>query len=274
MSSIYLLIINTNFLVALASFCLYKVSELIFGFHSPYLGYFVFFSTIFAYNYMRLPFLFQNDNKSIWLHTNKSLIYCILLFSGFSILFLCFFFGIFFFQLLVPAIVVSVLYPLSITINKKKISLRNIPFFKIFLISFTWSYVTLLVPIFYFDITIDYFLISSFIQRLLFIIAISIPFDIRDTQIDKIQTFPNTFGVKASKIFAFSCLFLLDVLVVIDFITNSITLDYFLAVLLTVELSALIIYFSTANRSFNFYGILVDSLPIILYIFIVIISMI
>jgi len=277
MHGIYLFIINTNILVAVASFSLYKVSDFLFGFNNFYLGCFVFFSTLFAYNYMRLPLIFKNENnnlKSIWLQKNKFLIYLILLISGFSSIYLCFFLGNGFFQFTMPAIIVSFLYPINFNINRKQFILRDIPLLKLLLIAFTWSYITLIVPVLYFNIEIDLFVVSSFFQRMLFVAAISIPFDIKDSQWDSIRTLPNTIGVNLSKFFAFSCLLVFDILLIINFINNDINLDYFIAVLLIIELSAVIIYYSNTKRSFVFYGILVDSLPIIMYIFIIIASMI
>ena len=62
MYRILLFCMNTNIIVSFASFSLYKVTEIVFNFQDSNLGLFVFFSTLFAYNYMRLP-LFHYCNK-------------------------------------------------------------------------------------------------------------------------------------------------------------------------------------------------------------------
>ncbi len=70
---------TTNILVSFASFSLYKVTEILFNFHDLNMGLFVFFATLFAYNYMRLPtYLDKVDSQNISLSKNQKIIYSIL----------------------------------------------------------------------------------------------------------------------------------------------------------------------------------------------------
>ena len=266
---------NNNILVALAAFSLYKVTELLFNFQDSNLGLFIFFSTLFAYNYMRLSILLDFDQynlKSQQIVQDKNALYCIFVISIFAILSLFFILGSSFFKLVLPAILISLLYPCSIKINKKFYSIRQIPFFKIFLIAFTWSYITVLVPLWYHDFKMDYFMLDVFFQRLLFVVAISIPFDIRDCDVDKIMTIPNTIGIIESKFFAWFCLLIIDILLFIDVISHSITVPYFIALFISIEICALLIYFSNKNRTLIFYGFFVESLSIIMCLFVLIAS--
>lgn len=88
-------------------------------------------------------------------------------------------------------------------ISKQKISLRNIPGIKLFLIALVWSLSTLALPLLISKQT-EMLLISPsgilfLIQRLLFIAAITIPFDIRDRYQDRIyglKTLPILLGEK------------------------------------------------------------------------------
>ena len=267
--------INTNIFVSISAFCLYKVSELLFDFENYQIGLFIFFSTLFAYNYMRLPLFYPKHeaNKLVWIQNNKRLIYYLLFLSAFFSIILSISIGLKFIQLLWLPIFISLIYPLLIKHNNKEYGVRNIPFLKIFLISFTWSYVTLLAPALYYDIQIDYFLISSFLQRFLFVIVISIPFDIRDFLSDSIKTIPNTIGIFNAKIFAWFCLFMIECLLIIDVMNNNITLPFFCGLFFCIELCSLVIYFTNTKRSSFFYSILVESLSIVMYLLVFIAGM-
>ena len=273
MNRIVLFCVNTNIFVSISTFSLYKVSELLLGFQNHEMGLFVFFSTLFAYNYMRVPLLSytkHSSNRVIWLQNNKKFIYFLLFISGFCTIWLAVILGLKFLKLLILPVLISLIYPLLIRINNKEYGLRKIPFVKIFLISFTWSYVTLLLPSLYYDFHVDYFLISSFFQRFLFVIVISIPFDIRDLYYDHIKTIPNTVGVYRSKLFAWFCLFLIDMLLIINIINHNITVPVFIGFFLFFELCSVVIYFTNNDQSSFFYSILVEGLSIVMYLFLLI----
>ena len=267
MNRILYFFINTNIFVSISTFCLYKISELLFGFQNYKIGLFVFFSTLFAYNYMRLPLFFQEDDSNSYStdYYQKS-IYFFLFISAIFIIFLSSSLELKFIQLLFPPILISIIYPLLIKINNRQYGIRNIPFFKIFLISFTWSYVTLLLPALYYNIQLDYFLLSSFFERFLFVLAIAIPFDIRDYHSDKIRTIPNTIGVINSKIFAWFCLLLIQILLIIHVIQSNIVIPIFLGLFLSIEICSLVIYLTNTERSSFFYSILVESLSLVMYL--------
>jgi len=69
--------IYTNIIVSLSAWSLYKITEILFNFYNYNLGMFVFFSTLLAYNYMRLPFFSSLETeRSKWIHDNINFIYC------------------------------------------------------------------------------------------------------------------------------------------------------------------------------------------------------
>jgi len=81
---------------------------------------------------------------------------------------------------------IGVLYVLPIVPSKGKwIKLREIPFLKVFFISMVVSYLT---TVFIVDDLSSPALWAVFIIRFLFLVAVTIPFDIRDYGIDKWQT--------------------------------------------------------------------------------------
>ncbi|MDH5415299.1 MAG: hypothetical protein OEW87_14270 [Flavobacteriaceae bacterium] len=87
--------------------------------------------------------------------------------------------------------------------SKFPLSLRSIAFIKIFLISFTWAGVTVFFPLINYKLPIGFNELVLFIQRFLIIVAITIPFDIRDLSYDheNLKTLPQIIGLKRSKVF-------------------------------------------------------------------------
>jgi len=96
--------------------------------------------------------------------------------------------------LLLGAGILSVLYTLPIF--GKKMRLRDFSYIKIFLIAGVWAYVTETIPLLLNGIERD--LVSFlFIERVCFFLAITIPFDIRDLEVDKVnnvKTIPTLLG--------------------------------------------------------------------------------
>jgi len=270
MYHIFNFLINTNILVALGAFSLYKVTEILFNISDFYLGCFVFFSTLCAYNYMSFSVHLKIDKDfSCTLSSNKkNTSYLLTIFSGIILIYFLSLLGFVFFKLISPLLLIGFLYPLYIEINGVHYNIRSIPLFKILLISLAWTYLTLGVPLLYHNYAIDYFFLDSLFQRFLFIVAISIPFDIRDLYRDNIITLPKYLGIWRSKIFAWFCLFIVDVLLIIDLINGVVSLSIFFGLFLTIELTSIIIWISKPNNSKVFYGIMVEGLSIIMCLFV------
>ena len=234
-----------------------------------------FFSTLFCYNYMRifnfLKFKPQNSLPS-WIQNNKSIVYTIILISGCCLVFFCSVLGFQFLLLILPVILVSLFYQSHIQINSHFYSIRSIPFLKIFIISIVWSYITFLLPILYEGYEIDYSVLNFFFQRMLFLIAILIPFDIRDLKVDQIQTIPNVVGVFRAKLLGWFCLFVIQFSLIINILNNALSFPLFIALFISIELTAIVLYFSSENKSSIFYGIIVEGLSIIMCLFVLIAS--
>lgn len=83
-------------------------------------------------------------------------------------------------------------------LGKRKLRLRDVNFIKIFLIAVVWAYVTVLLPLLELNIALDDFAIGMLVERALFIFVITLPFDLRDWEIDQrngVQTIPAVIGV-------------------------------------------------------------------------------
>jgi 4-hydroxybenzoate polyprenyltransferase len=95
----------------------------------------------------------------------------------------------------------------SLPLMKKQgkfIRLREITYLKIFTVAFVWSFVTVIVPMLEFSQTVSFTeIFIIFIRRFLFIYAITIPFEIRDMEREKLFgniSLPMIYGVKTIKV--------------------------------------------------------------------------
>ena len=136
------------------------------------------------------------------------------------------------------------------------ISLRDIPFIKVLLIAFCWGFVTVFLPeLFYGNEFLNnwIYILSSF----LYILGITIPFDIRDMDLDNQskKTIPQLFGKPLSCLFA-TAIILLSGLVFIILKQYSMFLHCLF--------SALIVLFSYKTRPDYYYSFILDGLLVII----------
>lgn len=82
-----------------------------------------------------------------------------------------------------------------------RMAIRALPGVKIFMIALVWTGVTLILPIYIDGRPIDAEIGLAVIQRLLFMIAITIPFDMRDLKYDheSLKTLPQLLGYERSR---------------------------------------------------------------------------
>tara|TARA_R110002049_G_scaffold254642_3_gene430131 strand:- start:1491 stop:2333 length:843 start_codon:yes stop_codon:yes gene_type:complete len=202
--SLYYLLYG-NFFVAAAAASLTYVNAQLIGCTDSFsiLPSFVFFATLFAYNFQRLIRV-NNKNTTVssfrlqWIkkHTKElrllnvlSVIAMILI--GIQLPYKTLF-------ILVPAGIISSWYVLS---YKQIPALRSIPFIKVFTIGLIWSTITVGLPYFTVpqtEINLTYFTFTV----ALFVIFQTIPFDIRDREIDQksgIKTIAQKIGLVNSK---------------------------------------------------------------------------
>ena len=120
--------------------------------------------------------------------------------------------------LIIPGLI-SLAY--IIPFSRKGKRLRDFPFIKIFLIAFTWAWVTVIVPLWEIRNVGIWWL---FFERFFFILAITLPFDIRDLSLDKVQktkTLPSLIGVEKTKRLSFLMLGISIILGIIYLISFS-----------------------------------------------------
>ena len=90
----------------------------------------------------------------------------------------------------------ALLYPLPFILKKKGGGLRSVPGLKLILIALVWAYVTAVIPALRAGADWQW----PFIERFLWTAALTIPFDVRDAELDanSIRTLPHLVGSKNS----------------------------------------------------------------------------
>jgi len=201
------LVLYGNFWIALGSLMLVFQTTLIYQqkIYLDPLGGFVFAGTLFLYALHRIVGIskshayFQLERYSVITRYKRH----IQLYAAFGAVTA----GICFFLLNRPtqlAIIIpgllSLGYVLPVLSNKKR--LRDLDNIKIFLVALVWAWITVLIPAIAYDLGPSQGILLSFIERCLFVFAITLPFDIRDLKVDQesaVATLPAKWGVPRTK---------------------------------------------------------------------------
>ncbi len=164
---------------------------------------FVFFATILTYTFQRsVKLLNQSRTQNArlrWMRRNDLLVKAILILSTVACIRHAFYFTFEVYVLLVGCGFLSLFYIVKIP-GKLGKNLRDIPSLKIFLIATVWSATATLIPYLNLQNHVGEFPWLLFTANFLFIIALTIPFDIRDLHLDEPEkkTIPQLVGERRS----------------------------------------------------------------------------
>lgn len=257
----------SNIHVALACFCLTKLSLLYWQNNSNSVPLFVFFATIASYNYIRLTR--QKNIKSWlsnWLIDYKRHLTLLTVISILGGMYYAFKFNLKAFFILMPFASLTFLYVLPSGFSKN-LNLRNLPALKIFVIALSWAGITVLFPLFQYEIFNEKVL-WLFLQRFLFVVVLTIPFDIRDIPYDSknLLTLPHLLGLRNVKILGLLFLGISVLIEIFVFGTNNIWIIVFIAICLS-----FLLFRATDNQTKYYSAFWVESIPIlwlVLYYFV------
>jgi hypothetical protein len=264
--------VYTNVWVALAVACLVTLTMQLLGATNYHLIAFTFFATLLMYGYARKFESPARDDEPAsqltqWTDANP-----ILFWASSSIGF-----GgtIWFSQYLASSTwywvagcaLLSAVYPLQF-IGKGTGGLRNVAGLKLFVISVVWAIVTVILPAVQAGVKLDVDIAWLAMQRLLFVMAITIPFDIRDLRIDSpsINTLPYLLGVKRARFVAHFSIFLAEVGAVFMYLTGFFSAGEMAGHLIAFELTSLLIYRSSPKRPDLFFSFWVEGTSILLFL--------
>ena len=265
MKSIIRFLVYSNIWVACCAFGLTISAEVLFGATNFKVSQIVFFATIFTYNFQRIVRLRKGKKhaRNDWANEHILAIYLLILFGGLMSLYRFIDFRLNTQITIILLGALSILYPFG---------LRKVPFSKIFIISLIWTTSTMLLLILEEEIIFSSNVIAHLLSRFLFVFAICIPFDIRDVKYDniKLKTIPIVFGVSRSKLISFISLFFVIIISSLQYWNNKLSVGFFIAISLSCIVSSIFIKKSNEKKSDFFFSFWVESLSILLYLFLVI----
>jgi hypothetical protein len=259
--------IYSNIHVSIAAYCLTKITLFEYNIENNTIPVFAFSATIVSYNFIRFYRINEiNRSAANWMRSNKVSLILTNIFAFILLASIIIKIRPKNLILLSPFVLATILY--VIPFSKKKLNLRSVAGLKLFLIAFTWAGITVLFPLSYHELGFSNDVWISFVQRFLILIALTIPFDIRDVDHDnpEIRTLPQTIGIKNSKFVGSAALllFLMFEMLRIPNEENTIIVTLIIAVL-----SFLFLIFAGKNQSKYYCSFWVESIPILWYLIIV-----
>ncbi len=237
----------------------------------------LFFGTVLTYNFSIILINPQKETTSPfkrirWFSKNYKLYKAVTLLSLISCIVLFFTLNKAVQLVLIFLGLVCTIYTLPfIKRGNLKFGIRHLPFVKLFLIATVWALSCVLLPVLQTGLQLNIADLSLLIaKRLLFIMALTIPFDIRDLYQDKslnLKTIPVAYGERKALIFC-QLLLALYLLMLFGFEKNF-TLNV-LALGLTILISGWLIFKANFKKNEYYYFFGLDGLLILQYLSLII----
>lgn len=262
----------SNIHVALAGFCITKITLIKFGYLDRFSPLFVAFSIIISYNFIRLYEIKYDSLNWLkkWFYKHKLQLLVLSFIAVLGLVYSVFFtnFDKKSIYILIPFGFMTFFYVIPLfKIRNIEVSFRNFPAIKILSIAISWAGISVLFPLFEAGYSFTNAVYLEFLQRILFVIAITIPFDIRDLRTDSkaLKTLPQLVGIKMSKYIGFG---LLSIFIGIDFFKQATSKPELITTISIAVISAIFMMFSSENKSRYYTSFWVESIPIIWFILI------
>lgn len=222
------------------------------------LVFFIFFASVTGYNFVKYAGIAKLHHLS--LAQNLRLIQIFSLFCFVALLF-------FSFRLDLKSIVImgfmgllTLLY--AFPVLSKKRNLRSLPGIKIFIIALVWAGTTVVLPLVRVSEILLENVVVDFIQRFLFVIVLTLPFEIRDLQYDeeRLGTIPQILGIRGAKILG---IILLSFIAAIEIFKTGTAWIEMIPLLLSLIFTGILIWKAKINQNKFFCSFGVESIPII-----------
>ena len=250
---------------------------------SDSLLYFVFFGTIFGYNFIKYFEKGQVDGlkinrldfgaKKILKQFERltilekrtfqlsviSVLICVVLFFNLKI------------KTQLALIVPSVLtFCYAISLGYK--TLRNISGIKIYVVALVWAVISVLLPVLESEIDFETDVWVLLLQRFVFVVVLILPFDIRDLSIDNkiLRTLPQNIGVRNTKLYG---LLLLMLFLFLEFFKDEL-LDVNLIVMPFIFLIALLFLVLSKEKQSKYYSsFFVEGISVLWFILLLVLEL-
>lgn len=141
-------------------------------------------------------------------------------------------------------------------------TLRSLRTLKIFVIAFVWAGTSVLLPLVDFQSVFSAEVIRCFFQNFMFVLAITLPFEIRDLGFDspELGTFPQRLGLRATKLLGYA---LLIAFLVLGFFSKNFFWPGFLSAVGIVVAATLFIFYASKHQPRYYASFWVEALPIV-----------
>lgn len=240
------------------------------GEYMMYFSYYIFFSTVLAYHFIRV---FENCEctfiaVSAYLKKQPIEVLSVGIIAFLGTSFFGFKIGFNALWILIPSAFLTFWYAVPLFKYKgERISLRNYPTVKMLSIALVWAMVTVLFPLQ--DYLTESRIWIEFVQRFFLIMALALPFDIRDLNKDELhlQTLPQKIGVLKAKRVGIQFLVLFFIL---SFFKFPLSANTILIELVIFILSLLLLVKTKPIQSKYYTAFWVESIPII-WLFIILV---
>ena len=146
--------------------------------------------------------------------------------------------------------------------------MRDIAYIKVFIIAFVWSLVTTVIPLWSIELE-NTSMNLIIVERFLFILAITIPFDVRDLQIDRqqgVKTLPSAMGVGKVKIVSLAALGLATLLTIFLWYNYDLSTPILVAYIMTYGFTSYLISLAGEDNSDYYFSGWLDATMVILFV--------
>lgn len=141
-------------------------------------------------------------------------------------------------------------------------NLRAIGGLKIYVIAFVWTCVTVLIPLLNENYVLDNDMVIEFVQRFLYVVIATLPFEIRDMKYDslKLATIPQKIGVYKTKVIG---VLLIVLVFLLEFFKDEFYVNKTIILSVICLLLLLFLLFSTKNQKHYYSSFWVEGIPIL-----------
>jgi 4-hydroxybenzoate polyprenyltransferase len=144
--------------------------------------------------------------------------------------------------------------------------LRDLHYIKIFLIAAAWSWITVYLPAVELGMRKNIPMLAIALERLFFIFALTLPFDIRDLDADRrdgVKTIPGRLGIRRTKWLALACLLAVLALAALNHHIDVYSTAHFAALALSALATGSLIASASTRKSDYFYSGAIDGMMIL-----------
>jgi 4-hydroxybenzoate polyprenyltransferase len=271
------LILYGNFWIALGAVALTFQTQLVLkgDFQLDNITWFVFFATFLLYALHRIVGIlglkdFLNIDRYFVINKFRQHIIYYAIFATLG--------ALYFFIRLTWQVQLALIIPCLLSISYvlpffgKKRRLRDFNQIKIYLIAGVWAFVTVVLPFIDSGQTLSFTIISMIVERGIFVFAITLPFDIRDLEVDDhgaVKTIPAVIGIKKTKQLAYATLGLAFALALSNYFLGLYDLKILIGLAISYLSTIWLVSFSAKERHDYFYSGLMDGTMILQFLMVI-----